>query len=49
MDDVNHGFLNSTFNNQVRIKLDECKNLEIPAVACNGMPSSCVVKVDQSS
>lgn len=33
-DDVNQGFLNLTFNNQVMIKLDEYKNLEIPAVAC---------------
>lgn len=48
-DDVNQGFLNLTFSNQVMIKLDEYKNLEIPAVACNVMPSSYVVKIDQSS
>lgn len=37
-----------TFSNQVMIKLDEYKNLEIPAVVCNGMPSSYIVKIDQS-
>lgn len=48
-DDVNQGFLNLTFSNQVTTKLDEYKNLEIPAVACNSVPSSYVVKIDQSS
>lgn len=31
------------------IKLDEYKNVEIPAVSCNSVPSSYVVKIDQSS
>lgn len=47
-EDVAQGLLCLTFRNQVLIKLDEYKNLEISAVAYSGMPSSYMVKIDPS-
>lgn len=47
-EDIAQGLFNLTFRNQIIIKLDEYKNLEIPTVAYNGMPSSYMVKIDQS-
>lgn len=47
-EDVAQDLLNLTFRNQVMVKLDEYKNLEILTVAYNGMGSSYVAKIDQS-